>query len=516
MDIITSYIASTWSTQHTDSLIDLYNPTTEAIVAQAAPLVIDPQIALDHATQEAGILLKEMSFSERADLLQSMASLIHKHRDELIELAIINGGNTRSDAKFDIDGASATLAAYAHLGKSLGDSTWLIDGEGIQLGRSPRFHGQHIYTPLRGVAVHINAFNFPAWGMFEKAAVALLSGTPVITKPATTTALVAHRIVQLIIEQNILPQGALSLVIGDIRPFLKVLTAQDTVAFTGSSNTAATLRVHPTLIQNSVRLNIEADSLNASVLCEDVDEDSETFSLFLQDVVRDITQKTGQKCTATRRIFVPQDKLDIVCDALAERLSEIPTSDPAQKGNMGPLVSKDQYTNVKEGIALLANQTDEIFGGLGETNMSQGYFVSPVLRKSNDALKATTMHELEIFGPVATIAALKKSEDIEHVLAKGKGSLVSSIYSEDRTLLQTLIPRLATYNGRIYIGNAKIAGHAPGPGTVLPLLTHGGPGRAGGGEELGGLRGLSFYHQRTALSGDKSSVNTIIENIAAI
>jgi oxepin-CoA hydrolase/3-oxo-5,6-dehydrosuberyl-CoA semialdehyde dehydrogenase len=437
--------------------------------------------------------------------------LIHGHRDELIALAIANGGNTRGDAKFDIDGAAGTLAAYGEVGIALGKTKFLVDGEAAQLTRSVRFVGQHIAVPRRGVAVHINAFNFPAWGMMEKAAVALLGGVPVITKPATSTALVAARMMELVVESKILPDGAMSFVAGGVGDLLAQLDGQDVLAFTGSSDTGQMLRAQKNVVAQSVRVNVEADSLNAAVLGRDLDRDSEGYSLFIADVLREMTQKTGQKCTAIRRVLVPESMLEAVREDLGERLLAIKVGDPSREDvGMGPVATKKQLEDVRAGIALLRQEADTLIGGDGSVAEAvgvpkgKGFFVAPVLLQVRDAKSARRVHEHEVFGPVATL--IPYSGDADEAIAqvaRGGGSLVSSVYSDDRAFLGEMAFGLAAHNGRLFLGSSKLAGHAVGPGTVLPQLVHGGPGRAGGGEELGSLRGLAFYLQRTAIAGDK-------------
>jgi oxepin-CoA hydrolase/3-oxo-5,6-dehydrosuberyl-CoA semialdehyde dehydrogenase len=494
----------------------LVNPSTDAVVAECASGK-DLAPALAYARERGGPALREMTFAGRAQVLRGMAAAIHKGREELIALAMENGGNTRGDAKFDIDGASATLAAYADLGETLGARTFLVDGDGVQVGRTARMAGQHIVTPRRGVAVHVNAFNFPAWGLAEKAAVALLAGMPVVSKPATATALVTWRLMQMLVEAAVLPDGALQLVCGGAGNLLDGLGAQDVLAFTGSSATARTLRLGEGVVARSAHVNVEADSLNAAVLAPDVAPGSETWNLFVADVARDITQKTGQKCTAIRRVLVPQDRVADAVDALSARLGVV-VGDPTVDGvQMGPLASKAQLEDVRAGIARLAAVTEAAFGGTGEVTprgvaAGAGCFVAPVLRLARDA-RTGAVHEHEVFGPVATVCAYGGAPDeAAEIVALGDGGLVASIYSDDRDWLRGAVPAMAAWNGRLYLGSEKMAAQSPGPGTVLPLLVHGGPGRAGGGEELGGLRGMSLYMQRTALEGDRSLLAAITQS----
>jgi 3,4-dehydroadipyl-CoA semialdehyde dehydrogenase len=515
METLQSYLSGEWiaGTGKTSTLV---NPTTEEAVAETSTEGLDLGKAVAFARAEGGPALRALTFAQRGELLRAMSRAIHGHRDALIELAILNGGNTRSDAKFDIDGASGTLAVYADLGKELGDQRFLLDGEGIQLGRSPRFFGQHVALPRHGVAVHVNAFNFPAWGLGEKAACAILAGMPVIAKPATSTALVTFRIVQLLVEAAVLPRGALSLVTGSPGDLLTHLGGQDVLAFTGSSDTASAIRLMPSIARNSVRMNVEADSLNGAVLGPDAAPGSETYALFLKDVVRDMTQKAGQKCTAIRRVFVPRAHLDQVRDDLADRLRDVKVGDPALEGvTVGPLATAQQLRDVRAGIARLAAEAKVALGGAGPFEKvgvpgDKGYFVQPTLLVNDGPAVAHAVHEHEVFGPVSSLLGYEGTDSLIAGVARGGGGLVCSVYSDDRAFAAEMVFGIAPFHGRLMLGSEKIADQTPGPGTVLPQLVHGGPGRAGGGEELGGLRGLAFYSQRTALQGSRPVLDAIL------
>ena len=345
-----------------------------------------------------------MSFAARGEMLRAMSRALHAHRDELIGLAILNGGNTRSDAKFDIDGASGTLAAYADLAAELGDARVLVDGDATQLGRSARLFGQHVWVSRHGVAVHVNAFNFPAWGLAEKAACALLAGMPVIAKPATSTALVAHRIARIFDAEKLLPDGALSFLCGSAGDLLSHLGGQDVLAFTGSSSTGVLLRGGKSVLAHSVRVNVEADSLNAAVLGPDVEEGSELWTLFVTDVVRDMTQKTGQKCTAIRRVYVPAAKIDAVVESVRERLAAIKVGDPAREDTtMGPLATAQQLADVRAGIAKLETCAKIVFGSAKDETVGKGVLpvAGPARRRVTEGGDA--VHEHEVFGPVSTM-----------------------------------------------------------------------------------------------------------------
>src|SRR5918994_1465643 len=376
MSQLRSYVGGRW-VAGTGAPHTLLNPATEEPLAQASSEGIDLQAALQYARATGGPALRALSFAERGAALKGIADAMQGERDALLELGIANGGNTRSDAKFDVDGAIATLLAYSEFASSLGAKRFLVDGEGVQLGRSARFHGQHISVPRHGVAVHINAFNSPAWGFAEKAAVALLAGMPVLSKPATSSAMVAHRIMELVVEKKLLPEGALSFLVGSARDLVSHLRSQDVLAFTGSGDTGAHLRSDRNVVREAVRVNVEADSLNAAVLGPDVEPRSDMYELFLKDVVRDMTQKAGQKCTAIRRVLVPQEWYSSVKQDLAELLGAIRVGDPRfEDTRMGPLASAAQLADVREGVGRLGGR--HAFGSLAPA-ASKGYFLSPIL-----------------------------------------------------------------------------------------------------------------------------------------
>ncbi len=514
MQLLASYLSGSWSAG-SGSKVTLVNPSTEEPLAEVHGGGHDLTGAFGYARTTGGRELGQLTFAQRGALLAGLAKAIHGAREELIALAIANGGNTRGDAKFDIDGGALALSHYAELGAKLGETQIIPDGEPIQVGRTARMAGQHVWVRRRGVAVHINAFNFPSWGLCEKLACALLAGMPVITKPATATALVAHRLVELF--ANLLPAGALQLLVGPAGWLLDHLAPGDVVAFTGGSATARLLQTHPGIVAHSVRLNIEADSLNAAILAPDVALSDETGALFVADVVRDMTQKTGQKCTAIRRVLVPADRFSEIADAVRERLVRVTVGDPAREGiGMGPLATAPQRDDVRAGIARLAAATEALHGGTGEVDpigvpAGKGYFVGPVVRATQSPMTCAPLHEQEIFGPVTTLGAYDGAPAFAaEFVARGEGCLVSSAYSDDRDWVGKFVTAAAPWAGRLYLGSSKMAAQSPGPGTVLPSLLHGGPGRAGGGEELGGERGLHHYMQRCALEGDASILKSLI------
>jgi 3,4-dehydroadipyl-CoA semialdehyde dehydrogenase len=511
MDRISSFLEGRWVGGDAAAATLLTPATEEPLAAIAAPPAsVAP--ALEHARRRGGPALAALSFAQRGEALKALSRAVHARRDELLAVAVANGGNTRGDAKFDIDGASGTLAHYAELGAALGAGRLLPDGDSVQLGRSPRWHGRHVLAPRAGVAVLLNAFNFPAWGIAEKAACALLAGVPVLARPATPTALVAHHFFRVLLEANALPDGALQLLVGPPGDLLEALGGSDVLAFTGSSGTAAELRAR---VAPGVRVNVEADSLNAAVIGPDVEPGSPTWDLVLADIARDMTQKAGQKCTAIRRVLAPASLLGRLGADLGERLAGVRVGDPALDAvGMGPLATGGQRDDVRAGIAALAAAGRAVFGGDGSVSPvgpppGKGFFVGPVLLEARDP-GAGVIHEREVFGPVATLLAAEDPAAAAALVARGGGGLVSSVYSDDRAFLGAMVAALAPHHGRLYLGSAKVAGQTAGPGTALPQVLHGGPGRAGDGAELGGLAGLRLYQQRTALQGDKGILDALV------
>jgi 3,4-dehydroadipyl-CoA semialdehyde dehydrogenase len=493
----------------------LVNPATEEALATASSEGVDFGAALAHARDRGGPALRAMSFAQRGELLRAMSKAIHAKRDELLGMATANGGNTRSDAKFDVDGGIGTLTAYADFGQEMGDARAFVDGDGVQLGRSPRLYGQHVWVPREGVAVHINAFNFPAWGLCEKAACALLAGMPVIAKPATSTALLAYRIVQILVDEKALPEGVLSLVCGSSGDLVDRLGAQDVLAFTGSSTTAATLRAGASFTRRSTHVNVEADSLNAAVLGPDV-ATGELMDLFVGDVVRDATQKAGQKCTAIRRVYAPAAGVDAVIERLRERFVAVKTGDPAREDvTMGPVSTAQQLRDVREGIGKLGACARAVCGGAEPVDAfgvgkGKGYFVAPTLLHSPEPRPGDAVHDNEVFGPVTTVMPFDGSAAAVATLVQaGGGGLVSSVYSDDKDFVSGFVRGVAAFHGRVTIATSKTASQSLPPGMALPQLLHGGPGRAGGGEELGARRGLALYMQRVALQGDRAVVEAV-------
>lgn len=518
MRTIENHVLGSWRAP-SGRTAELHDPTTGAAVARCGTEGIDMRAVLAHAREVGGPALRAMTFAQRGAMLDAASKAIHAIREELIDLAILNGGNTRKDAKFDVDGAIGTLSAYAYFAKGLGDTHVMLDGDGLQLGRTPRFWGQHVLVPRTGAAVHVNAFNFPAWGLAEKAACALLAGVPCIEKPATATCLVTERLVRALTDARCLPDGALQLLCGSTGDLLDHLGPQDVLAFTGSADTAFKLRGRENLLRWSVRVNVEADSLNAAVLGPDVraGTDSEVWNLFLRDVFTDMTQKTGQKCTAIRRILVPSEMADTVASELGQRLEGVVVGHPGNdEVRMGPLATASQRDDVRRGIERLAAEAEYVVGAPGEPSKlhgcekGKGCFQQPVLLRVRDAARTSAIHDHEVFGPVATLIPYDgTAAAATEIVARGNGGLVASVFSDDRDFVRATVLGIAPWNGRLYLGSGKMADQALGPGAALPGSVHGGPGRAGGGEELGMHRGMALYQQRTALQGDRAVLDKL-------
>ena len=519
MKTLKSYARGAWH-EATGGFSTLVDPSTEEPIAQASSAGLDFSGMLAHARDVGGPALRALTFAERGDMLRAMSKALRDHRGELLELSTKNTGTTRHDGGFDIDGATGTLAYYGGLGKGLGDRRALSDGDDIQLMKTDAFFGQHLLVAKRGVALHVNAFNFPAWGFAEKAACALLAGMPVITKPATATAWVTERAIEIIVEAGILPQGALQLICGSTGNLLDLLGAQDVFAFTGSADTALMLRRSANLLAANTRVNLEADSLNAAVLAPDVAAGSPAWELFLKDVVREMTQKSGQKCTAVRRILVPDGIADAVEQALVERLAAVVTGNPADPSvTMGPVATANQLRDAEAGIARLLAEARLVHGSGKRTDgvgapAGKGFFLAPTLLRAASAANAGAVHTHEVFAPVATLIPYDGSAtQAAEAVALGGGTLVTSAYGDDPEWTRAFVAGVGSFTGRIYLGSAGSASEAPGSGIAMPQTLHGGPGRAGGGEELAGLAGLRPYLQKVALQGARSSLQEIASGI---
>ena len=518
METLASYLSQTWVTGNGPTAT-LINPATEQTVALSCTRGLDFAGALHLARSQGAANLQRLTFAQRGAILRRLAETVVFHRKELIRLSTVNNGATRSDSKFDVDGASFTLQAYADLGETLGDRRYLVDGDPEELLRSKRLAGLHIRTPRHGVAVHINAFNFPAWGLAEKFAVAFLAGMPVVTKPATSTCLTAYHLAKAFVDTGVLPPHTFGFIAGSAGNLIEHLQFGDALAFTGSGGLG--MRFKQELSPKGIAVNVEADSLNAAILGPDVGSSDETWNLFIRDVFRDMSQKTGQKCTAIRRVLVPTEMVEEVTEALVDLASRLKIGNPANDDvRMGPVVSAQQNEDVGQGLDRLEQQVTKVHGNgrpanLIDVDADKGYFFDVHLFRAADqaaSLAADAVHEHEVFGPAATILPYDgRPESATRIIALGGGGLVASSYSNDRRFQKDLVLGMAPYHGRITMGSEKIAASAPGPGTVLPQLVHGGPGRAGGGEELGGHRGLEFYLQRTAIQGYRPLVEKLFD-----
>lgn len=514
-----SYLAGAWNEGQGDP-IALYNPTTEAPMAELRRAG-DLSAALQYTRTVGGASLRAMSFAERGALLKRLAKLIHGHREALIEVAIANGGNTRGDAKFDIDGATAVLATYGHLASELGEAPWMLAGDAVELMRGSKIRAQHVFVPRHGAAIHINAYNFPAWGMVGKLAVSLLAGMPVLSKPATSTAALAARIAEIMVDEGELPEGAFSILVGPAGDLLDHVGPQDVIAFTGSADTGAKIRTHEAVVAKGVRVNVEADSLNAVVIGPDVEPGTELFDLAIRDCVTELTQKAGQKCTATRRILVPQARLEEIREVLVERLGDIAakTGDPSTKEvRMGPLSTAAQLRDTKAGLDTLAGSAQRISGDPNRTEFigsdGKGWFLEPILFEATAEAAAdpsSAFHRVEVFGPVSTLLPYDGTVGAAaKIIAAGEGSLVTTVYSDDRSFVADAVANLSPYLGRLVVADEKAARASLSPGCVFPVVNHGGPGRAGGGGELGGRAGLELYMQRTTIQGGGSQLARLL------
>ncbi|WP_420996572.1 3,4-dehydroadipyl-CoA semialdehyde dehydrogenase [Cupriavidus sp. 30B13] len=464
------------------------------------------------ARAQGGAALRALGYRERAAMLGAIAKVLQANREAYYDIATANSGTVRNDSAVDIDGGIFTLGTYAKLGESLGERGFLPDGEAARLGREPLFQSQHVLAPTRGVALLINAFNFPGWGLWEKAAPALLSGVPVVVKPATATAWLAQRMVRDVIAAGILPPGALSVVCGSAAGLLDQLQPFDVVSFTGSTDTAALIRSHAAVAQRSVRVNIEADSVNSALLLPGEAAGSAAFDLLVREAAREMTVKSGQKCTAIRRIFVPEALYGAAAEAIGARLRKTTVGNPRNDAvRMGALVSRAQLDAVRAGLAYLREQAEVLHDGathaLVDADAAVACCVGPTLLGvpgADRADLADRVHDTEVFGPVATLVPYRDAAHALALVRRGQGSLVASLYGGDDAALAAAAVELADSHGRVHVISPEVGQSHTGHGNVMPQSLHGGPGRAGGGEELGGLRALNFYHRRSAVQASTS------------
>ena len=473
---------------------------------------------LRHAREVGGPALRKMTFHERARMLKSLALAIMDRKEELYELSYQTGA-TRKDGWIDIEGGAGTLFSFSSKGRrELPDAHVLLDGALEPLSKSGSFVGQHIYTSLQGAAVHINAFNFPVWGMLEKLAPTLLAGVPAIVKPATATSYVTEAAFRVMIESGVLPKGTIQLIVGGVGDLFDHLTGQDVVSFTGSASTALKLRSHPAVQRESVKFIAEQDSLNASILGPDAAPGTPEFDLFVKEVATEMTVKAGQKCTAIRRAIAPAEYLDAVEVALRERLAKTKIGDPRAEGTrMGALVSASQCSDVREKIAELEAAGARIVAGNPEAEapVEGGAFLEPILLRADEPWKAEAVHDVEPFGPVSTIMPYRDVDDAIALANRGRGSLVLSLFTHSPEAARDFVQGTASFHGRMLVIDRTNAKESTGHGSPLPVLVHGGPGRAGGSEEMGGIRGVKHYMQRTALQSSPTLIAAITEQWVA-
>ncbi|HET7836414.1 MAG TPA: phenylacetic acid degradation bifunctional protein PaaZ [Variovorax sp.] len=511
--ILQSFIGGRWlGTQAAQALRSAVNGRQ---VASTHAEAIDFGEALQHARTVGLANLLAMDFQQRAQRLRALAKYLGEHKEELYAVSAHTGA-TRADSWVDIEGGAGTLAAYAGIGgNELPSGNLVHEGPAMPLGKKGGFAGTHILVPRRGVAVHINAFNFPVWGLLEKWAPSFLAGMPCIGKPATSTSYLTEALVRLMHRSGLLPEGSLQLVIGSTGDLLDRLDGMDVVTFTGSADTAAKLRVHPNIVRQSIPFNAEADSLNCAILAPDVTPDDEEFDLFVKEVAREMTVKSGQKCTAIRRAIVPRQHIDAVAEKLRARLAKTVVGDPAREDvRMGALASHAQQADVAERVRLLMQGAELVYGERdgfapqGE-GVAEGAFFSPTLLLARDPMGNDAVHDIEAFGPVSTLMAYDGLDEALALAARGRGSLVGTLVTKDPATAAKAIPIAAAHHGRMLVLDREAAAESTGHGSPLPFLKHGGPGRAGGGEELGGLRAVKHYLQRAALQGSPSMIAAV-------
>ncbi|MBP6649878.1 MAG: phenylacetic acid degradation bifunctional protein PaaZ [Bacteroidia bacterium] len=510
-----SYSQGKWQEGSGSGTVLLHAVTGEALFSSSSD-GIDFKGMLEYGRKNGGPKLRKMTFHERARMLKALALFLTDKKKELYALSAATGA-TKTDSWIDIDGGIGNLFVYASKGRrELPDETFYVDGGMEMISKTGTFVGHHICVPLEGVALHINAFNFPVWGMLEKIAVNLLAGVPAIVKPATSTSFLTELAVQQIISSGILPEGSLQLICGSTGNLFDHLTCQDAVTFTGSAQTGRMLKSHPSILENSIRFNMEADSLNCSILGPDASPDTEEFKLFIKEVVREMTVKAGQKCTAIRRTIVPESLTEPVLQAIKEKLKGNIIGDPAVEGvRMGPLASKGQVKDVKDNVRRLMKSCEVVYGDIDSVDVvgadtEKGAFMSSMLLYCKDALKHSEPHTIEAFGPVNTVMSYRNADEAAELAKMGKGSLVGSVFTSDDSFAKEIVMGSASMHGRMVIINKNCAAESTGHGSPLAHLVHGGPGRAGGGEEMGGIRGVHHYMQRTALQGSPTTLTKIL------
>jgi oxepin-CoA hydrolase/3-oxo-5,6-dehydrosuberyl-CoA semialdehyde dehydrogenase len=513
MEKLGNFITGKWITGDGEGQM-LYHAITGEEIAPATSAGIDFGSAVTYAREKGNRALRKMTFQERGRMLRALALHLLSEKEKFYEVSAKTGA-TRIDSWIDIEGGIGNLFSNASLRRKLPDTPFCLDGDPIALSKGHTFMGHHLLVPKEGVAVHINAYNFPVWGMLEKIAVNLLAGMPAIVKPATVTCFLTEAVVRSIDASGILPAGALQLVCGSAGDLLDHLNSQDVVTFTGSASTGLKLKSHPNILLNAVPFNMEADSLNCIILGTDVDPSTPEWDIFIREVKREMTVKAGQKCTAIRRIFVPEHKMEDVSRALMNELDKTIIGNPANdKVKMGSLAGQSQREEVRSQVQKLLASSQIIYGSLDSVKLldadaGPGAFLSPILLQNTDPFNSYEPHNVEAFGPVSTIMPYKTLDDAIELSKQGKGSLCSSIVTADPDIAAEYVISAATHHGRILVLNQECAKESTGHGSPLPTLVHGGPGRAGGGEEMGGLRGVKHYLQRTAIQGSPSMITAI-------
>jgi oxepin-CoA hydrolase/3-oxo-5,6-dehydrosuberyl-CoA semialdehyde dehydrogenase len=515
MSTFQNYILGNWITG--DGVeTQLFHAVTNAELGSVSSAGIDYEQVLDYGRRTGGRALRKMTFQERGRMLKALALFLMERKDRYYEVSSWTGA-TKVDSWIDIEGGIGNLFANASLRKQFPDLPYYVDGSAAPLSKNGTFIGHHIMVPKEGVAVHINAFNFPVWGMLEKIAVNLMAGVPALVKPSEYTCYLTEVVVRDIIASKILPEGSLQLICGLGRGILDHVDARDMVTFTGSASTGKILKGLPRISQESVSFNLEADSLNATVLGKKATPGTVEFDLFIKETVKEITIKAGQKCTAVRRIMVPEELIDEVQSAISARLASTKIGNPSEEGvRMGPLATRLQAERVRSSVEELSKSQRIVFGDLdhfdiiGDSAKREAFF-SPILFRNDDPFHQTACHDIEAFGPVATIMPYKDLDDAIELAKMGKGSLVSSIVTPDNQEARAYVVGAASMHGRILVLNEHCAKESTGHGSPMPLLTHGGPGRAGGGEEMGGKRGVLHYLQRTAIQGHPTTITAITE-----
>lgn len=510
-----NYILGKWITGDGDGQ-PLYDAVTGETIAHATTKGLDFKAVLQYGREVGNTSLRKLTFHERGRMLRALAMHLMAKKDKFYEISYHTGA-TKADSWIDIEGGIGNLFANASLRRKFPDLPYCTDGDPVGLSKGGTFMGHHLLVPKEGVAVHINAYNFPVWGMLEKCAVNWLAGVPAVVKPASITSYLTEAVVKEIIASGILPEGALQLLCGSAGDMLDHVTAQDVVTFTGSKSTGLLLKSHRRILEESVPFNMEADSLNAIVLGKDVTPSSPEWDLFIKEVRKEMTVKAGQKCTAIRRIFVPEHLLEDAYLALGKALSQTTVGNPLnEKVRMGSLASIDQREEVKQNVQKLLAFSQIVYGSLDsveviDADAKKGAFLSPLLLLSEDGFKNEAVHDIECFGPVSTIMPYKHLDDAILLAKKGKGSLCCSIVTADNNIARDFVVGAATHHGRILVLNQDCAKESTGHGSPLPLLVHGGPGRAGGGEEMGGVRGVKHYMQRVAVQSSPTTITNITQ-----